>query len=326
MKKKLLGVLTAALLAASTLFSALAVNAKDVSDYTDVHVTDWYYSYVGDVAAKNLMTGLDEVTFGPGENLSRAQFVTILYRMSGSPAVDYASQFNDVPNGVFFSLPVTWAFGKGIVTGYDNNGLFGSNDGISREQMVTMLYRYAQNTGKDTSASADYSQFPDAGSVSGFASGAMKWAVGSGIIKGNAADKTIAPQGSVSRAVCATVVARFTGFTPPSAPSVPGEVSYQSILDEYSQRLREAAPILVNEYNAESAGIHGDINALAELCNKKIGKLADISVEGIGKMADLMFKNGDSYDTYESWAGKLTDVYTQQAQLITDAYVNSATN
>ena len=103
------------------------------------------------------------------------------------------------------------------------------------------------------------------------------------------------------------------------------EVTYQSILDQYSQKLSEAAPTLVEEYNAEAAGMAGDINALAELSTGKIEKLAEISTEGMEKMSELMLSSGDAYETYEEWANKLNDVYMTQSQQLTAAYTASAT-
>lgn len=100
--------------------------------------------------------------------------------------------------------------------------------------------------------------------------------------------------------------------------------TYQSILDEYTKKLTDAAPGLVNEYNTESADKAGDVNALAELSNSKISKLAEICNEGIQKMAELKLKNNDDESTYTEWAGKLQTVYTEQAQSITDAYMSSA--
>lgn len=102
------------------------------------------------------------------------------------------------------------------------------------------------------------------------------------------------------------------------------DVSYQSILDDYTQKIEDATPGLVEEYNNESADAAGDINKLAELSNSKITKLAEISNEGISKMAELMIKNGDEQETYEEWAAKLTSVYEEYAKQITDAYTNSA--
>lgn len=102
-------------------------------------------------------------------------------------------------------------------------------------------------------------------------------------------------------------------------------VSYQSILDDYTQKLKDATPGLVKEYKSEAAGKSGDTEALASLCNDKVGELAKICNDGVGEMARLMHSNGDSYDTYEEWAGKLQDAYSDQASKIQDAYLDSAT-
>lgn len=104
------------------------------------------------------------------------------------------------------------------------------------------------------------------------------------------------------------------------------EVTYQSILDDYTKQIQDATPGLVEEYNTESADKVGDIEALAELSNSKVEKLAEICNEGVEKMAELMLKNGDDQETYEEWAGKLQDVYTEYSAQITDAYTNSASD
>ena len=101
------------------------------------------------------------------------------------------------------------------------------------------------------------------------------------------------------------------------------EVTYQTILDDYSKRIADATPGLVEEYNSESAAIANDITALAELSNAKVSKLAEISNQGVTEMATLMQKNGDEYSVYEEWANKLMEVYTQYSAQITDAYTAS---
>lgn len=103
------------------------------------------------------------------------------------------------------------------------------------------------------------------------------------------------------------------------------DTSYQSVLDEYSEKIKEATPGLVEEYKNEAAEHSGDINKLAEISNDKVGKLAEISNEGIEEMANIMYSNGDDYDTYEEWSKKLMDVYTEYAEKIMDAYIDSAT-
>lgn len=209
MKKNLLKTLAVALTTA-LLIPGIASNAKDVADYSDVPADAWFYSYVADVSGKDLMTGLNDNTFGPGELLGRGQFATVLYRMSGDTETVYAPLFPDVTDGSFFSIPATWARNSEIITGYAD-GNFGPADNITREQVATILYRYATSTGLDTSNSVGYSCFPDASSVSTFASTAISWAIGSGIIKGD--NGNINPQGNVSRAVCATMISRFTDET-----------------------------------------------------------------------------------------------------------------
>lgn len=176
--------------------------------YSDVDINGWYYDYVSDVTAKGLMTGYDDGRFGVADNLSRGQFATVMYRMADRPDVQYSGVFPDVEDGWFYSLPAEWTNLSGVMTGYEN-GNFGPVDNLTREQLVTIMYRYAKLTGQDTSARAEYSGFPDGYKVSGFASEGMKWAVAKGIIKGNG-DKTLDPQGNVSRAVCATVISRYT--------------------------------------------------------------------------------------------------------------------
>lgn len=175
--------------------------------YTDVEETDWYYEYAKDVYQKGLMTGLNETTFGPAEILSRAQFAVILYRMEGEPEVTYSEKFPDVAEGQFYTDAVLWAAENGIVTGYDE-GYFGPGDEITREQMATMMYRYAKYKELDVTATADISAYPDAASVSAFAQEAMKWCVAEEIITGDSG--SLKPQGVTVRAVCATIVSRFT--------------------------------------------------------------------------------------------------------------------
>lgn len=99
--------------------------------------------------------------------------------------------------------------------------------------------------------------------------------------------------------------------------------SYQSILDDYSSKLKDKTPDLIDEYNNESAGHLSDLNFLAELVNKKVQKLAKISNEGVQKMAETMYGTSDSYSNYEDWSMKLYDVYQAESQKIYEVYTNS---
>lgn len=177
--------------------------------YKDVKQGDWYYDYIYDAYEKSLMTGLDKITFGPNENLARAQFATILYRMEESPEVTYSETFPDVHSNQWYTSSVIWANQEGIVTGYSNNGYFGTGDNINREQLATMMYRYANFKEYNTEEKVDFSKFKDASKVNGFAKEAMQWAVGTGIITGKDNGTRLDPQGSATRAECATIISRF---------------------------------------------------------------------------------------------------------------------
>lgn len=111
-----------------------------------------------------------------------------------------------------------------------------------------------------------------------------------------------------------------------AAPESKSVVTYQSILDEYTEKIRAATPGLIEEYNNEAEQNTDGLMGLAELSNSKIAKLAEISNDGIGEMAKVMLHTGSGkHDEYEEWAGKLQDVYMEEAGKITEAYMKSAT-
>lgn len=104
-----------------------------------------------------------------------------------------------------------------------------------------------------------------------------------------------------------------------------GSDSYEAILSEYSQKLKNATPILIDEYNEAAKSNQDGLSGLATLCNEKVSELAKICNDGIQEMAKLHLKQGSgSYDEYSEWAGKLQDVYTDEASKIQDAYMKSA--
>ena len=186
-------------------------NTSDESQemkFKDVSKNDWFYSSVMYVNKNGLMTGLNETEFGPVQSLARAQFAMILYRMNGSPAVDYTNKFKDVSAGIWYTDPIMWASNKGVVTGY-SNGNFGPGDNINREQMAVMMYRYAKTQGYDVSASVALGNYKDGANVSGFAKQAMQWCVAEGIITGKYNGTQLDPQGNAIRAECATIIRRF---------------------------------------------------------------------------------------------------------------------
>ena len=152
------------------------------------------------------MAGTSDTTFSPNETTTRGMIVTILYRLEGEPAA-VASNFQDVPAGQYYADAVAWASANGIVSGY-GDGLFGPNDTITREQMASILYRYAQYKDYDVTASNDLSGFTDVSSVNSYAASAMQWANAEDLITGVSSTK-LDPQGSAIRAQVASILMRF---------------------------------------------------------------------------------------------------------------------
>ena len=175
--------------------------------YVDVSSDAWYYEAVNYVTAKCLMIGTDANVFSPNMNLTRGQMVTILYRMANSPAVEGTAPFTDVAEGRYFADAVVWAYQNGIAKGMTDTA-FGPDSDITREQMATFLYRFAEKNGVDMSQEAGLSGFEDAGKVSTFAKDAMAWAVANELIVGVTA-KTLQPKGTAARAQVATVIMRY---------------------------------------------------------------------------------------------------------------------
>ena len=184
------------------------INHIQNSFFTDVPQGAWPYDEVQYVYDRGIMTGMTSNYFGTGVELSRAHFVTMLYRIEGQPSVSYSNKFPDVSAGQFFTNGVMWASRNDIqvVHGYDN-GQFGPSDSITREQMVTMLYRYLQYKKVAGTGSDAWKSYPDASKVSGFAQEAVSWAVANGIIQGD--QGKINPQKNTSRAEAATIIQRF---------------------------------------------------------------------------------------------------------------------
>lgn len=177
--------------------------------YEDVSKDAWYYDNVYYNYFAGTMKGVKDTLFAPGENLARAQFAIILYRMNGEPQVTYNDRFPDVLESDWYAQAVLWAASTEVVKGYENTGMFGPSDYINREQMAVMMYRYAKYRGYDISVKADYDKFTDASDVNEFAEEAMSWAVGNKIITGKDNGTRLDPQGKATRAECAAIIQRF---------------------------------------------------------------------------------------------------------------------
>ena len=177
--------------------------------FTDVKDTDWFYDTVKYVNQNGIINGMTADTFAPGTTLTRAMLVTILYRAEGSPEVESDSKFSDVKASEWFGAPVIWAAENGIVNGV-SEAEFAPNNAITREQIAAIMYRYAQAKEYDVAIAkvTVIDGYEDVSSVSSWAVDAIKYTVGTGIMKGKT-ETTINPQDKATRAEAATVVMRF---------------------------------------------------------------------------------------------------------------------
>ena len=175
-----------------------------------------YWAHKGiDYCVRNrLMSGVGAGTFSPDTACTRAQIVKILYNRSGNQT-DYSYYylpFTDVAPGAWYYNAVAWAYYNDVTSGTSAT-MFSPNAAITRQQLVTFLYRYTVKYAPEfTGNAAPISTFPDAGSVANWAYAAMSWAVGNGLIKGNAHDNGpdyLDPNGSATRAQTATIIMRY---------------------------------------------------------------------------------------------------------------------
>ncbi|MCF0123996.1 MAG: S-layer homology domain-containing protein, partial [Ruminiclostridium sp.] len=177
--------------------------------FTDVDRGAWYHNAVDYVLVSGLMKGISPTLFAPDGNLSRAMLVTILWRITGEPVVNYALTFSDVPEGTWYTEAVRWAASEGIVKGY-GDGTFGPNDPVTREQLATILYRYEQVV-KGGGFTGDWEfplNFSDADKVSPWAEEGMKWCVMEGIISGKGGG-ILDPQGYATRVEAAQMIMKY---------------------------------------------------------------------------------------------------------------------
>lgn len=175
--------------------------------FTDVPSSAWYYNYVMESVEAGLFTGVSATSFDPEGHMSRAMLVTVLYRLAGTPAATTQAPFTDVPAGEWYSDAVNWAYASGVVKGVSETS-FALHQNVTREQLTTMLYRYASANDYDTSAQAGLSAFVDAGRVAEYAQTAVRWAVAVGIVNGDG-HYHLLPDGSATRAQCAKMMTVF---------------------------------------------------------------------------------------------------------------------
>ena len=178
-------------------------------DFKDLDINLWYHLDTDYVLSGGLMKGTSAKIFEPNKNLTRAMLVTILYRNEGEPSVGKNNTFTDVEKNSYYENAVSWAQQNGIVKGISETK-FAPNASITREQIAAMMHRYAKFKGIDVSSeeSTNIQSYKDVSTVSDFAAAPMRWAVGSGLIKGRS-ETTLNPKGNATRAEIAAILHRF---------------------------------------------------------------------------------------------------------------------
>ena len=176
--------------------------------FTDVPESSWYYGSVAHVYTHGLMTGTSDTAFEPEMTTTRGMIVTALWRMAGKPSAAGASAFRDVASGAYYAQAVAWAAENGIVLGY-GNGNYGPDDGITREQLAAVLYRYAKYKGYDVSVGEETNilSYDDALSISEYAVPAFQWACGAELVQGS--ENKLMPKDGAARAQAAAILTRF---------------------------------------------------------------------------------------------------------------------
>ena len=187
--------------------STFVVTGERAGVFADVAEDAWYAGAVRFVTAKELFQGTGEDTFSPDAAMTRAMLATVLYRMAGSPAAAGASPFADVKAGAWYADAVAWASENGIVQGI-GDGLYGTDRPVSRQELATMLCRFAAYRGLDVTQAADLTAYADTDGISDWALDAMKWANAARLITG-VTSSALEPAGHATRAAVATVLMRF---------------------------------------------------------------------------------------------------------------------
>lgn len=175
--------------------------------FSDVKESDWFYKGVSYAVENGMMNGVGDDQFAPNAPLTREMLAVVLYNMEKQPESTGVNPFADVKADMWYTDAIVWANANGIVAGYDDS-TFGLGDSITREQLATILYRYAQLKGYDVTEKADLTGYADSTAINGYAVEAMRWANANGIVNGMT-ETTLAPQGTATRAQVATMLMNF---------------------------------------------------------------------------------------------------------------------
>lgn len=194
--------------------ATLYIEFMDEDDYRlwnlpfrDVSERDWFYSDVAYVYANGYMEGVSSTKFAPYQNTTRAQIVTILWRLTGEPRAMKSNKFSDVSSAAYYDKAVSWAVEAGVVNGFDAK-TFKPNDYVTREQLAAILYRYAEYMNLSTRGASNLTKYDDYYQIGTWARDAMAWANYHGLINGVSYTR-IDPKGLATRAQVAAILHRF---------------------------------------------------------------------------------------------------------------------
>ena len=208
--------------------STFVVARAAAMSFSDVADTAWYADAVKYAYENGLMTGVSESEFAPDGTATRAQIVTILWRLAGSPAVNYALRYADADEGAWYGEAVRWAASTGIVTGYTESS-FGPNDAITREQLAAILYRYGKAQGQGFTGMWYFPlRYDDAPRISSWADEAMHWCVMKGLLNGTSGT-TLSPKDTATRAQLAVILQRFCELPRDTASKSAAQTAYDGV-------------------------------------------------------------------------------------------------
>lgn len=192
---------------------------KTEARFADVQPGDWFYDDVMGMVSEGYMNGVSTQYFDPNGTLTRGMLVTILYRMEGEPVPSVSNHFGDVADGMYYTRAITWAAEQELVNGYDA-ATFGPNDKITRQQLATILWRYAQYKKLDVRANGSLMpELADRSLIASWAGEAVSWAYSRGIVRGKDTG-CFDPEGSATRAEAATMLNRFLTLAESTAGDV----------------------------------------------------------------------------------------------------------
>ena len=201
--KRMAAFLTALILCLGLSVTVFA--AESDTSFSDVDAGDWYAEAAAYCRDNGLMSGTGGSTFSPDTPMTRGMLVTVLYRLAGSPSLENENlgyPFADVPGDSWYADGVYWARLNGVVSGYSDSN-FGPNDPLTREQLATILWRYAGSPEVEIGAS-----FADENDIAAWAASAVDWAQGSGYVSGVGGNR-FDPDGTATRAQVAVILMRY---------------------------------------------------------------------------------------------------------------------